>query len=236
MSANNRQNRRRMLLASIGILGAAGGVCADVATAYSPLPSHPMGTVFSGMLRNVTPLLLEKSHASLLLGHYLALLFIPLGVAGVWHVTSMFRPSAQRWCLVLNLAGAVVYAVGTAYHSSFGLVATIIQSRDPRLVAGIADFFEPFGVMTMAMMITALLGLALVIGGGRTTYPRHLALLTPLPLQLGFSLVAGFAPAAVGNLLLVVGLNLSTGVFFSISLVGLWRGWWLPPPPAEEVQ
>jgi len=61
----------------VAIISGFGAIAADVASGWSAIPDSAMETSVSLHINEVAPLLLVKPPTPLILGHYLALLFIP---------------------------------------------------------------------------------------------------------------------------------------------------------------
>ena len=212
--------RRRWLAAGIAaLLGALGAICADVASGWSTTTDTPMATALSLGIDDVTALLLVKSPQSLLWGHYLAIVFIPFGILGIWHVSVLLRAAGRQWSSWFLVSGSFTFAAGTAYHSTYGFVATVLRTKDERLIAEIAPFFEPFGTLMIVAIVVTMIPLIMGILSGKTVYPRWVAAVTPLPLQLGLSAVAMLLPAAAANFVIVTGLNASMALFLAVSLL-----------------
>lgn len=228
MSNLSKSSHRFSIFLIIGLTGSLGGVLADIFTAYSPNQSSNMASVFSGMASSIKNLLIDKSHSDLVTGHYLAIISIPFGIFGVWYISKMFKNKYRAWGKVVFLLSAVVYAIGTTFHGIIGMVATVFKYGNDNLSLLIIDFFEPLVILTMGSLIFLLAALAFFIAFGFTNYPRWIAFLSPLSLQVILSLLAGFTPPPIGNLFLVTGLNLSMMFFFLVSLVGHTAKWWQP--------
>ncbi|GMR22003.1 MAG: hypothetical protein BMS9Abin37_0326 [Acidobacteriota bacterium] len=208
---------------SIGAVSALLASVADLFSGYAIPPRNQMSTAYSVTLESVTPLLLLKQHGHLVAGHYLAILFIPVGIFGIWHVYLALRPAGEKKALAFLVGGTLSYAMGAAFHSTFGFVASILQSGDDILIAKTADFFEPLGLLLLISMVLLLLWLTLLILSGKTLYPRWAALFTPLVFQLLFSSLGYLLPIKIGVAFLVMGLNLALSCFFTVSLLLLWN-------------
>lgn len=202
----------------VAILSGLGAMAADITSGWSSIPDSAMETALSLQIEQVAPLLLVKSQASLLWGHYLALLFIPLGILGVWYVSVLLGSADRRWAVSFLILGTLTFAAGAAYHISFGFVATVLQAGDPVLTQQIAPFFEPFGTVVILALVATMVPLVGAILTGRTVYPRWMAALTPVPLMLGLSLLAKPFPAAVENLVIVTGINASMTLFLVLTM------------------
>lgn len=231
----NMKKSQIFLLVSlmIGIIGSLGGVGADLFTVYSLNQPTNMTSVFSGMISNIKIILINKTHSDLVVGHYLAIIFIPLGIFGVWYISKMFKKQYYLLGKILFIIGAVVYAIGTTFHGTIGFIATALKHGNEKLNDLFIDFFEPLAILTMSSLIVLLTALAFFIVFKFTNYPSWVALISPLPLQISFSLLSGILPADLANLFLVSGLNLSMFIFFSICFVGHAVKWWETPDPSK---
>lgn len=202
----------------VAIASGLGAMAADLASGWSAVPDSAMETALSLQIEDVAALLLVKSHTSLLWGHYLALFFIPLGILGIWYISVLLGPGGRKWSVSFLILGTLTYAAGTAYHITFGFVATVLQHDNGTLTRQIAPFFEPFGTVVIMGLVVSMVPLIGGILTGRTIYPRWTIALTPVPLQLGLSAAAKLFPASVENLVIVTGINASMTLFLVLSM------------------
>lgn len=203
----------------VAIASGLGAIAADIASGWSATPDSTMGTALSLQIEDVAPLLVVKSHTSLLWGHYLALFFIPLGILGIWYISVLLGPAGRKWSVSFLVLGTLTYAAGTAYHITFGFVAIILQHDNVALTQQIAPFFEPFGTVVIVGLVASMIPLIGGILTGRTIYSRWAIALTPVPLQFGLSAVAKLLPASLENLVIVTGINASMTLFLILSMI-----------------
>lgn len=210
--------RAWLVIGFVAITSGFGAVAADVASGWSAIPNSTMETTLSLRVEDVAPVLRVKSDRSLLWGHYLALLFVPFGILGIWFISVLLGPAGRKWSVSFLVLGTLTYAIGTAYHISYGFVATVIQHDNEALTQKIAPFFEPFGTILIVALVVSMMPLIGGILTGRTVYPRWTVALTPIPLQFGLSAVAQLFPASVENLIIVTGINASMTLFLALSM------------------
>ena len=222
--------RTELRLAGIvGSLGMLLGVAADLASGYATGTAAAVVTPFSVLsIETLDPFLAAKPYEQVVVGHYLAIVGIPLGLLGFWQVYRGIRPAGGPLPRIVWLLGAWGFVVGTVFHASFAFVIAGIQadaaggSLDPML-ARFALVFEPVGLLLVATMALALVSLFYLVAVRETLYPRWFALLNPLVVQAVTAGLALVAPAPVRVFLIVTSYNLSVLVLFVGSTILLWR-------------
>jgi hypothetical protein len=115
---------------------------------------------------------------------------------------------------------------GAAFHAAHGFVgiglqaAGSIPSGVP--VNGVAASFDALMKWLSSLGALALLGgsvfFAILVGAGRSQYPRWFALCSPFVLVLGCAAIGWLAPEPVGGYLWPLCFNLGMLVFFALSL------------------
>ncbi len=168
----------------------------------------------------------------LLLGHYVGVLALPLQLAGIWLMYQALLPAGRRLALAVGLGGAYAVAAGPGLHSTFGILALVVQARAHAatavqvVLASIlqrADpFVSPLGAVILTVMLLTYLGYTLVVGFRRTRLPRWMALCNPLT----FLAVGGLLSLAIPAVALVVvpaGLNLTHLCFYALLTGMLWN-------------
>ena len=154
---------------------------------------------------------------TLLVGHYLGVLGIPLyalgyRALGVWIADA--APRAARWVCGLGVVGAVV---GAVIHGLTGtLIAVAIRTGTPAAPDALpaipeAAYLLPLWLLVATALALGSVVLAVAIARGSTRFPRGLAVCTPLvstiamtALAMPFPLAAAFVIPAAPNLAHVV--------------------------------
>lgn len=213
-------------LRSAGVIGAAGSLIAatgDFVTAYTAAPLPAMNTVPWLSFADFADFVAPKSQLDLLLGHYLGVLFIPLNVLGLWHVYLALAPATPRFALAFLASGASLAVVGAAFHGTVGLAVTAIRVGDAETLTHAVAYVEPLAWILTVAGSALFLALAGVIWRARTAFPRWMAWISPLLMQLWLIAAAHLLPLELANVLLLTGFNLSVFIFFAVSTVILWH-------------
>jgi hypothetical protein len=168
----------------------------------------------------------------LLLGHYLGVLTLPLQLAGMWLMYQALLPAGRRVAFAIGAGGAYAVAAGPGLHSTFALLALVVQARasaDPTTQAALGSvlqradpFVSPLGAVILTILLLTYLGYALVVGFKPTGLPRWMALCNP-PVFLA---VGGLLALAIPGVALVVvpaGLNLTHLCFYALLTALLWN-------------
>lgn len=185
-------------------------------------------------LHYLTPHLLDKPRWLLELGHYLALIGIPLGALGLWPVYRAIRPIGGPAANVFGAVGAAGSALGTAFHASIAFVVEGLQFAHRvegrpgtdlySLVQGFESLFQPLGFGVLLSMGVCFGWLGYLTWTRRTVYPRGFVAANPLPVQGVLYVLVLLVPYSMGVPLFIVTLNLSLLIFFASSTLLLWNG------------
>ncbi|MFC7130510.1 DUF6796 family protein [Haloferax chudinovii] len=235
MTVEGFLKRNELRLAGIlGVVGMALGVLADLASGYSLDGTTVITTAFSVLsLENLSVFLLSKPTSQVVLGHYLAILGIPLGLFGFWQVYQAIKPAG--WGLSRNVwyLGVFAYVAGTVFHSTFAFITFGVQAADtappaaePAMQTMFDNFelvFEPLGVLLVGAMAVALAFIFYAIAFKQTHYPRWFALANPLVIQAVTGLLALISPLELRIFFIVTAYNLSLLVFYAVSTALLWN-------------
>ena len=239
--------RNEMRLAGVlGVVGMAAGVVADLASGYSLEGTAEITTAFSVLsIENLSPLLASKPPTQVVLGHYVAILGIPLGLFGLWQVYRAIQPAGWVLSRGVWFLGVFGFVAGTVFHSTFAFVAFGVQAaaavppeREPAMETMLARFelaFEPLALLLLAVMGVAFLLIFVAIAFRRTHYPRWFALVNPLLVQAVTGVAALVAPVELRIFLIVTAYNLSVLAFFAVSTVLLWNHTQAPANETKEV-
>jgi hypothetical protein len=99
-------------------------------------------------LENIAPLFITKSLAQARIGHYLAIFFIPLGLAGILQVFLASKPSQNKLAFTFLAMGVLGIVYATFYHGTLAFVVGALQQSSFELggvyVAGANDFVDYF--------------------------------------------------------------------------------------------
>lgn len=136
---------------------------------------------------------LDVGRAQLDLGYALTVFAAPLYLVGYWHLKTMLTPASRLAAWAFFLIGAYAFVIGAVWIGQRPLMALTAQAiaagdAAPALLAEFAARNEVLvNVLRVAVAVTSIIWIALILGG-RTLYPRWMALLAP-----GILLAAVFA-------------------------------------------
>lgn len=191
-------------------------LCALVADVLSLLPiaeGFPPDFAFTPDFGLVARLLDLKPAGPSTAGHFLAVFGIPLGFAGLFSVHRELRSAPSPWReLVVFLAGFGL-ALAISFHGSFAFGAQGVGEETFRKLV------EPLAFATYACVLASGAVLLLLVAGGKSSYSRWTALISPLPLHLvlgGTALAVGGGPGAS---LYVTMTSLSLAVWFGVTVL-----------------
>lgn len=186
----------------LALLGAALGVLADICLLHSP------NAVYENMDYQF---LLEISPNSLLLGHYLGILAIPLEGLGLWLLIQGLWPQKPLLKGVLMFFVAWILLIGVVYHAAIVWLAAWL--REGHDIEAVRHFFEPLGTGLAALFLGLAVPFTVLVWRRKTAYTRALLAANPLFLYPICILLYIFWPA-LGRYTAVAGFNLSIFLLF----------------------
>jgi len=230
---------RRRQIVTVGIVAITGhavGVVADLASGYAPTVQAELGSITSLALENIAPLLRAKPLDEVRVGHYLALLFIPLGIFGIWQVYQGLRPHQNRLALPFLLAGTFGLIYATFYHGTLGFIAAALQAQQQALATGqfaqdimhqsvlfFNSLSEPLGALLLLVDLIVVLLFVLNLWFRETFFPRWMIVVNPLTIQGLLALAIWVAPHPLNQVLWLIVFNLSLVIWYTVTTVVLSR-------------
>jgi hypothetical protein len=213
-------------LGLVAILSGLLAIMADIVSIFTTTADlSQMGLSLS--LQNIGVLLVEKPNQQLVLGHYLAMLAIPVaGISVVTHTALGMLPAGRLPARLFFFSGLFVVSLGVAYHGVFGAAGEVVKYGDPDLIARVNAFFEPFGVVVSGLFLALVLSWSALILTGRSHYPRWTLYFSPLPvlaMSTTFAFLLPFPITAVRVFLMVTNMNLPITIWAVISTIVLWN-------------
>ncbi|HCK84036.1 MAG TPA: hypothetical protein DHW63_05820 [Hyphomonadaceae bacterium] len=164
---------------------------------------------------------LGVGRAQLDLGYALTVFAAPLYLVGYWHLKTMLAPASRLAAWAFFLIGAYAFVIGAVWIGQRPLMALTAQAiaaggAAPALLEEFAARNEVLvSVLRAAVAITSLIWIALILGG-RTLYPRWMALLAPGILLAAVFALYAFAPA-IGVYVVPTAMNAAHLVVFAFS-------------------
>jgi uncharacterized protein DUF6796 len=160
---------------------------------------------------------------TLLVGHYLGVLGIPLYALGYRALAAGIRPatpSAARWVVGLGAVGSVVGAVvhgltGALTHVAIRTNAATAPTAMTAIPEG-AYLLPLWGIVGIALAVGSVV-FAIAVTGGGTVFPRWFAACNPLVVTLVIAALAAPFPVGAG-LVVPAAPNLAHVVVFALAL------------------
>ena len=229
-------SKRIIILGSLAILGHGLGIVADIASGYAPGVDIVVISIASLSLADVAPLLQSKPLHEVVIGHYLAIFFIPFGLFGIWQVYQAMNPQGNQLATPFMLVGVFGLIYATFYHGTLGFLAGALQAGNELADAGTigADiwremilFFnslsEPLGIVLLLVDLSASLLFVANVWIRDTQFPRWMAGVNPLSIQLLISVLIWLVAHPLKQLLWLTVFNLSLALWYITTTVVLWR-------------
>ena len=198
---------------ALAILGHVAGMAADVYSGFTPGARVDLGSATLLSFGEIAPLLAANSLSDARTGHYLAVLFIPLGIFGVLQVVAALRPRRHPEALAVLLLGVLTVAYGTFFHGSLAFVTGALHG-EAVLLPYFNSLSEPFGRLLLAGNVAVSLLFALIVAFRSTAFPRAFALWNPLVIQLGLLVVIAVSPYPLDHLLWLTLFNASLALWY----------------------
>ncbi len=167
--------------------------------------------------------LLEVPRCRLMLGSLLGVFCLPVQALGIWQVSRAMRPAGARWSTAVLFVGIYILAVGPFFHGALALIAEALQAGQTELAGVLESYVQPVQIVVLLGFMIVLPALhVFIVGFRRTLYPRWMAAINPLTINLAvFGLGVGIP--AIGQFILPAGTNITTLVYFGVSTALLWN-------------
>jgi hypothetical protein len=220
-----KQRKGLIVLGLIAIGGHLVGVAADIYSGYVPSVDVQLGSITSIALENIAPLFITKSLAQARIGHYLAIFFIPLGLAGILQVFLASKPSQNKLAFTFLAMGVLGIVYATFYHGTLAFVIGALQQSSFELggayVAGANDFVdyfnslsEPLGRVLLGADVLVSSLYVLIVLRGSTHFSRWMAAYNPVVIQLVLSSLILIAPQPLNQLIWLTVFNASMVLWY----------------------
>lgn len=207
--------KRILVLGAVAITGHLLGLIADLFSGFSPSAQVSLGSVTSLALNNIAPLLAAKPLNEARIGHYLAILFIPLGLCGVYQVYQGLAPRQNKAALLVLLPGSLGLVYATFYH---GTLAFIIGALQGGATASLLSYFnslsEPLSTTLLLADVSVSLTFVYLVLTRETHFQRWMVAINPLTIQMGLSLLIWITPHPVDQALWLTVFNLSLSIWY----------------------
>lgn len=164
----------------------------------------------------------DISDARLTMGHFFAVVGVPLYFVGMWHIAQMLKPAGEKTSDALFLIGCFGFLYGAMWMSSRASIGSLVHY--PELIAD-TDLVALYELRSETLLqvtrITTLLISVIyvyMVLTGKSRYPKWMAATSPIVLLLLNFLIYLIAPA-VGKFVMPIALNIGFAAFFLLSLV-----------------
>ncbi len=161
----------------------------------------------------------------LIIGHFLAVFFVPFYIAGYWHFYLAIKQGSRSLALGILILGVFAFVIGGMWISSRGMLGFMAKS----VAAGEASstLLDKYSLL-METLVQVLRIIVLAISvlfvtailKGKTLYPRWMAWFSPV-LVLAVVFLTFFVMPFVGNYIAPTAMNITHIVVFTASLIAL---------------
>ncbi|WP_405220853.1 hypothetical protein [Lentisalinibacter sediminis] len=202
-----------MLFGALAILGHCAGMATDVYSGFAAGVRIGLVSATSLSFEHVAPLFQAISLADARTGHYLAVLFIPLGIFGVLQIFAALNPRQHPETYALLLFGILTVVHGMFFHGSLAFVAGALQTES-ELLPYFNSLSQPFGKLLLAGDVLVS-GIFVLIAAFRVTvFPRLFALWNPVLIQAALLMLIALAPYPLDHLLWLTLFNASLALWY----------------------
>ena len=164
------------------------------------------------------------SYDSLVTGHFLAVVGIPLYFVGYYHIYKMLEKGNETLALIVLLLGVLAFTVGGFWITSRAFLGTIVHLRDSidiniyqQIISNYELISESLveGLRVIILAVSLFFIIAILKGG--TYYKKWMAISNPIVLLLSVFLVFFINPS-VGQYIMPIAMNVAHFALFSLSL------------------
>ncbi|MEM7357516.1 MAG: DUF6796 family protein [Pseudomonadota bacterium] len=155
-------------------------------------------------------------------GHFFGVFGATLYPIGCYHIYLMLRPAHETAARVAFFIGAFGFIVGVVWIGSRASISALMQlPMSPELAGLVALYDLRYETLLTVVRLTTLILSVIIIWlslGGRSNYPRWMAIFNPFVLILASFLIYLLAPA-IGKHMMPIALNIAFFTFFVLSLI-----------------
>ena len=163
----------------------------------------------------------QISDHRLTVGHFFAVIGIPLYFIGIWHIGEMLRPAGEKLSTAFKFIGWFGFVYGAMWMSSRAMIGSMIKY--PELIEGtnLVQLYQlRLETLLQVIRITTLIISGILIKmvlTGKTRYPKWMAATNPIVLLLMSFAIYKTVPS-MGKYVMPIALNVAFTIFFALSL------------------
>ena len=134
----------------------------------------------------------------------------------------MLQPANRRWAFIAFLLGSFGFIVGTVWIGSRASVSALVQLPPTDMTEHLIALYETrYETLLQITRLTTLILSGIIVWlciGGRSRYPRWMAIFNPILLIVGNFVLFMLAPD-IGKHTMPIALNVAFFIFFLLSLL-----------------
>lgn len=161
----------------------------------------------------------------LIIGHFLAVFYVPFYIAGYWHFYLAVKNGSRALAMGILVLGVFAFVIGGMWIASRGMLGFIAKSYAAGETSlSLLDKYKLLmetlvQVLRLIVVLISILFVAAILKG-KTLYPRWMAFFNPaLILAIVFALF--FLLPSVGNIIAPTAMNVTHITVFTASLLAL---------------
>ena len=155
------------------------------------------------------------------IGHFIGVLGATLYPVGMYHIYLMLRSANDKAAYFTFLIGAFGCIVGAVWIGSRASISALVQISETADIAHLIELYEfRYETLLNVTRVTTLILSGVFIWltvTGRSSYPRWMAIFSPIILIIMSFLIYLVAPQ-IGKHLMPIALNVAFFIFFSLSI------------------
>ncbi len=155
-------------------------------------------------------------------GHFFGVFGATLYPVGCFHIYLMLKPASRRWASIAFLIGSFGFIVGTVWIGSRASVSALVQMPPSDLTDHLIALYQTrYETLLQVTRLTTLVLSGIIVWlaiGGRSHYPRWIAIFNPILLIVA-NFVLFIAVPAIGKHTMPIALNVAFFIFFLLSVL-----------------
>ena len=163
----------------------------------------------------------QLSDRRLTIGHFFAVIGVPLYFPGVWHIAQMIKPAGTRMSKLLFLVGSFGFIYGAMWMSSRSSIGSLVHHPDLINKTNLIELYNLRcdSLVNVTRITTLVISIIFVkqVLTGMTRYPKWMAATSPIVLLL-INFVLLLIIPSLGRYVAPIALNVGFAIFFSLSL------------------
>lgn len=209
-------NDKNILLS--GILGLFGSILVGIGEFYLHYSPQIIGNAENYEFFKYVP------NDNLTIGHFLAVIGIPLYFVGYYHIYLMLKNGNKKLATIVFFLGVLAFSVGGFWITSRAFIGNIVQLQDKIDNDIYLVIIEKYTLISESLvqglrviiLLLSIFFIATILKGG-TNYKKWMVIFNPIILLISIFLIYFISPS-IGKYIAPIAMNVVHVIIFSLSI------------------